>query len=569
MLALRAILWCGLALGAVSHALAQTVSGDFLAGQAAIRANDYKSAAQYFDRAFGAAPQNLGHQDSAMRAYLALGHINHAAKMAHALEAQDYTNPTTDMLLTLHAFANGRYDDALKRLKNGTIISEPIDPLLQAWAHFGAGRVSQALQQFDELAQSRRVANLALTQKALAHAMIGDFESAETLYAGDDTHPPLPRTVRGVQARAQGLAQMGQVDQALELLDSTFGTGRNPVADDLRFRISIGAPVEFDIARDAKGGAAEVLYFLSHTLQNERTDDVVLVYAQFARFLAPQNVDATLLVAEVLEDLGNHDLATLVYVDVPRGHPSFVSAEIGRASALEASDQADTAIEVLRQLSETNPAHRRVHIILGDHLRRQKRYQEAIFAYGTAIDLIPQESEIDWYVYFVRGIAHERSGDFESSDLDFRKSIALSPNRHQVLNYLGYSMVERQINMEEALDLIKQAVDLQPDAGYIVDSLGWVLYRMGQYADAVNHMEKAAELMATDPVVNDHLGDVYWAVGRKSEARFQWRRAASFITPNTSLNDIDPARVHRKLEVGLDQVLAEEGAPPLKVADDN
>jgi len=132
-----------------------------------------------------------------------------------------------------------------------------------------------------------------------------------------------------------------------------------------------------------------------------------------------------------------------------------------------------------------------------------------------------------------------------------------------VLNYLGYSFVEMQENLDEALDMIERAVDARPESGHIVDSLGWALYRLGQYDEAVTHLERAAELMPVDPIVNDHLGDAYWAVGREIEARFQWRRALSF--------DPEPEeaeRIRLKLEKGLDQVLSEEGAPPLQMADE-
>ena len=116
--------------------------------------------------------------------------------------------------------------------------------------------------------------------------------------------------------------------------------------------------------------------------------------------------------------------------------------------------------------------------------------------------------------------------------------------------------------------MIEQAVQAEPDSGYIVDSLGWVLYRLGRYDESIGHMERATELMPVDPVVNDHLGDVLWAVGRKREAEFQWHRALSFTKYDNASGDLNPDRIRRKLEVGLDQVLAEEGAPPLKVAND-
>jgi Flp pilus assembly protein TadD len=150
---------------------------------------------------------------------------------------------------------------------------------------------------------------------------------------------------------------------------------------------------------------------------------------------------------------------------------------------------------------------------------------------------------------------------------DFDRALELAPDQFQVLNYVGYTLVDRGEQLDEALEMIQKAVAAQPDAGYIIDSLGWAQYRLGFYNEAVVHMERAAELMATDPIVNDHLGDVYWAVGRKTEARFQWRRALSFAIDYSGPEAVDPKRIQRKLEVGLAEVLAEEGAAPLKVAD--
>jgi tetratricopeptide (TPR) repeat protein len=152
---------------------------------------------------------------------------------------------------------------------------------------------------------------------------------------------------------------------------------------------------------------------------------------------------------------------------------------------------------------------------------------------------------------------------WDKAEADFRSALERNPDQPQVLNYLGYSMVEKGINLDEALSMIERAVEARPDSGYIIDSLGWVLYRLGRYDEAVEPMEKAVEIEAVDPIVNDHLGDVYWAVGRTREAEFQWHRALSFEP-----KEEDAARIRRKLEVGLDVVLEEEGAPALKLATD-
>mgnify|MGYP000565807262 FL=1 len=207
-----------------------------------------------------------------------------------------------------------------------------------------------------------------------------------------------------------------------------------------------------------------------------------------------------------------------------------------------------------------------MHTALGDLLRQQEEYGRAVRAYDTALELTPEDGPTRWFLLYARGISHERQKNWKQAEADFRAALELNPDQPQVLNYLGYSMVEKQVKLDEALNMIERAVAARPDSGYIVDSLGWVLFRLGRYDEAVSHMEKAVELMPVDPVVNDHLGDVYWAVGRSREAEFQWKRALSFVDPDDENAEADPDRIRRKLDVGLDQVLAEEGAAPLKFA---
>jgi tetratricopeptide (TPR) repeat protein len=236
---------------------------------------------------------------------------------------------------------------------------------------------------------------------------------------------------------------------------------------------------------------------------------------------------------------------------------------------LRRAGKPDAAIEVLEQLARRFPDMSIVHSTLGDFLRGQDAYADAVMSYDKALNLTPEDARSRWFVLYARAIAHERLDNWELAEADFRAALVLNPDQPQVLNYLGYSMVEQQINLDEALEMIERAVAARPDSGFIVDSLGWVLFRLGRYSEAVVHMETAVQLMPIDPVVNDHLGDVYWSVGRTREAEFQWSRALSFVDPTDADGEADPDRIRRKLEIGLDAVLAEEGADPLKVANDD
>jgi len=248
-----------------------------------------------------------------------------------------------------------------------------------------------------------------------------------------------------------------------------------------------------------------------------------------------------------------YDLAVETLNKVPSSDPQFYTAEVSRAAALQAAGKPEAGIEVLRGLTKTYKAIPTVFTALGDALRRESRFAEATKAYDDAINLLPEAKASQWFLYYARGITLERQGKWDAAEKDFRFALTLAPDQPLVLNYLGYGLVEKGLKMDEAQKMIETAVAKRPNDGYITDSLGWVLYSIGKFKEAVPPLEKAVELTPVDPIVNDHLGDAYWMVGRKLEARFQWRRALSFDP-----EEKDAERMRKKLELGLDDVLKSE-----------
>ncbi len=543
-------------------------SGAYLAARSAMIANDYQEAARYFGQALVRDPSNIPLLESAATAYLGLGDLDRAVPVARRLAASAENSQLAGLIVLGDDARNEDWDAILTGLENGVTVGPLFDGLARSWAMVGAGRMSDALASLDDLATNSGVEAFAMYHKALALASAGDFESASEVFSGE-TGPTIRVTRRGVIASAQVLSQLDRQEEAIDLITDSFGTNLDPFLIRMKEQLEAGDVLEFDAVKTATDGMAEVYFSIANALRGEAQGAYTLLYSRMAMALREDHNDALLLTAELLESLERYDLATEVYDTVPRDHPSFHAAELGRADALRRSGREDAAIEVLRQLTESHGDVPQVHITLGDTLRGLERYEESIEPYDNALSLIESPDAQHWIIYFARAISHERLDEWAKAEADFRKALELRPEQPQVMNYLGYSFLEMQINYDEALDLIERAAALRPDSGYIIDSLGWGLYRVGRYAEAVPHMERAVELMPIDPIVNDHLGDVYWAVGRQREAEFQWTRALSYITDKTDPNDVDADRIRRKLEVGLDEVLAEEGAPPLEVANDD
>lgn len=548
-------------------AVAQSFSGAYLAGQNAASQSDFEAAGKYYMQALARDPGNAEITEDAIVAQIALGRIDRAKPLATALEARGLRSQIAHMATITTLFKDEDYDGYLARDAETQGIGPLVDGLLTAWAHVGAGDQAAAMAQFDEIAGESGLQGFALYHKAMALGGLGDFEAAEEIFLGQDGGP-LQQTRRGAMARAEVLSQLGRNDEALASIQNAFGAATDPELTTFAATLEAGGTLPFTHIITARDGAAEVFYSVAGALRQDAGADYTLLYTRLARYLRPDHIDSLLLSAELLDSLGQYDLANAAYKGVPADHPAFHAAELGRAAVLRQSGKPDAAIEVLEQLAKRFGDLAIVHSSLGDVQRQQDQFAQAVVSYDRAIELTEEGARAAWFLHYARAISLERLEEWPRAEADFRMALELNPGQPQVLNYLGYSLVEKQIKLDEALSMIEQAVAASPDSGYIVDSLGWVLYRLGRYEEAVEHMERAVELMPIDPVVNDHLGDVFWAVDRKREAQFQWMRALSFVDHDDTDGEADPDRIRRKLEVGLDTVLEEEGSEPLKIADD-
>ena len=539
-------------------------TGAYLAARIAETENDFRAAAIWYGQAITADPGNPTLLDGAMLASIGVGDFAPAIDAARARsEIEGEPSQLADLVLLADEVNREDYAAVVSAFDEGRDVGDLANKLVAAWAKVGEGKMSEAVAAFDAVTEAKGYEAFGYFHKALALASVGDFEGADNILSGKAAGPIVVMR-RGVFAHAQILSQLERNADALALLDRSFGTGPDPIVDAVRRRLQAGEPIPFDTVQTARDGIAEVFYSISTALNGEADPVYTLLHLRIAGYLRPDHSDALLLTADVLQELGQHDLAGATYAVFRPEDPAFVTAEIGRAGALRSQGKADAAIEALQTLARAHGDLVGVHFALADMLRGEERFDEAEVAYTAAIDLTKAAGTEDWVLYFYRGICHEQSKDWAPAEADFRKALDLNPTQPQVLNYLGYGLVDRGEKLDEALGMIEKAVAADPEQGYIIDSLAWAFFKLGRYAEALEPMERASLLEPVDPIVTDHLGDVYWMNDRKLEARFQWRRALSFDP-----TEKDQARILRKLEIGLDEVMAEEaaGTAPVKAAE--
>ncbi len=553
-MARRAVLAAILAAAALPAA-ASSLSGAYLAAMQADFRDDYPEAAAYYEQALALDPDNIGLLTNAVVSLMAMGDVAAARPLADRLDKADPGNQVAALVRLGDTLAAGDFAQAATILDAAkTSLNPLLQGLLAGWIEVGRDDFAAAKVKFEALTGNDALTAYGQYHEALALALAGDFVSAETILAGGDKGP-LHLNRSAIVAHAEILAQLDRDEEAIKIIDEALAGGvpDAPLVA-LRTRLAAGEDVPFDQITSAKDGVAETFLTLADALNTDQSQRVALVHARIAEEVRPDLVEAKLLAAEILESEDQFALATEALADVPETSPWFVTTEIRRANTQRSAGDPEAGLATLVALAATHGDQIEVESALGDAQRMAENFPEAVAAYTRAIALAGEPKPAHWPLYYTRGISNERAGNWPAAEADFREALAIQPDQPLVLNYLGYSLVEKHEDLDEALAMIEKATKAEPEDGYITDSLGWVLYRLGRYQEAVKPMLRAVELTPDDPIINDHLGDVLWMVGRKREAEFQWRRALSF----GPAEDLDMDRVRQKLDVGLDKVLASE-----------
>jgi len=380
----------------------------------------------------------------------------------------------------------------------------------------------------------------------------GDTNAARTHLTAAITNEEAVATapdtfMRAVMALARLEAAAGNKQKALDAISVGDGMISNyaPLKA-LRESIESGEKPAQQIT-DASQGAASVLFSIGAALNRQGAEDMVSLYLQVSHALDPESADTLILLGGIAEKLEKPEQAISYYEKVPANSPMRRISELQLGLALAGSEKVEEARQHLKALIAADPSDLRSYLAYGSVLSDAKDYKEMAASYDKAVEVIgPVPKQGDWTIFFQRGIAYERLKKWDQAEPNFKKALELNPEQPQVLNYLGYSWVDMNRNLEEGLDMIRRAVELRPDDGYIVDSLGWAYYRMGRFEDAVAELERAVQLRAGDATINDHLGDAYWRVGRKLEAVYQWNRA--LISEG---DDVNRDQIKEKIDKGL------------------
>jgi len=523
-----------------------TPYGDYLAARHAEAVHDVALAARLFERVLEYAPAHPGILRHAMHQMLAAGRVTKATEIARRYIKLRPKSVMAGLTLAVDDVRAERFDKAAARLKaipshglGGYIV-----PLALAWTLVGQGETSDALEALAPFGKRRGFKVIHDLHAALIRDMVGDTTDARKLFSSITKDKELHS--RPVELAGAFYERQGNVDRARTLYEKLLARRRSAIAVEVALaRLDKDITPVREIA-SAADGIAESLWDMAVLLSDQNVDQVALMLARMALHLKPGFAMAQILVGDIKVGMERYDDAVIVYDNVDRGAPRSWEARLRAADTLSRAKKVALALDRLSAMAEERTKRFDSLIARGDILRFKKRYDEALESYDRAHARIVRVERRHWELYYMRGISLERSKRWERAEQDFLKALELQPDQPFVLNYLGYSWVDKGQHLKRALGMIERAVRLRSNDGFIVDSLGWAHYRLGAYKRAVRHLERAIVLSPYDSAINDHLGDAYWRVGRRLEARFQWQRALRFEPEPDTVDGIK-----KKLEEGL------------------
>jgi len=513
--------------GGQSFSTDSRLYGEYLAASYAAYTGDARARSAYFSRAFAHKPEDLALGRKAMVSALDAGESVLARTLAIEVLNLDETDGLSRAILGAHALRNGKYQQAVKYLEaaNDGVGLEDINSLMRGWAEHGLGQDDAAQTSFSGLGGGKYFEIFGGLQNAKLYAEMGDLEQAETAFALVDKVGI--SSVESTMSQARARLARGEKTEAIKGLKA-FARENDGIQT---------GPVKSAIKTLESGGTVTTKHTPAQSASRAITEPAFGYYAAFKQYdaaeiflrlaieLDPENDKAYLFLGSVLEEIDRDDEAMSAYKHIGPKSPYTVSARLSESNILFEKDKNEAGLEVLQKIHKSHPSKitqrslGRAYLILED-------YAAALPYYDALIkDMSAEELAKNPQPAYLRGICLERLDRWQEAVTDFEFVLKHQPDNADALNYLGYTWVDKGVNLPKAFDMINKAVELRPESGAIIDSLGWAHYKLGQYGQARIKLEDAAQRAPTSATIIDHLGDAYWKLGRRREAGYQWERA--------------------------------------------
>ena len=509
--------------------------GSFLSSKFARSVTDIDKAAYYAQYSYSQNTASSGLGISAIEALLANGQVKEAIPIGIKISNGLPEITLAQYLKVLDSLDSNNFNKTLELLlkvsPNG--IDTYILPILQTWAAAGSNQQTGGLKIIKDQAERGVLEPIYDYHSALINEFIGNKDAAKINYSN------ILKKSNNANAQVYlSAAEFFKRNNNQGLLDKTIAKLERlkPYSNEL-FLLKNSNVSPSKKINNVKDGIAEIFLNSAEILFNEGLDRQALIYGQIALYLSPNLDSASYLLGKIFRSINNNERAVKYLKNVKDNSSIFYDAKITYAEIIYDIEGTEKSFAILNKLHKLHPENINLSRSIAELFYKSENFDKSIEYYDLIFSKIEKIEFKHWPLFYSSGIALERGKKWERAEKQFLMALKFVPDNPQVLNYLGYSWIDQGININAAMDMIVKAAEQRPSDGYIIDSLGWAFYQIGQYEEAVIKLEKAVEL-TSDSIIIDHLGDALFYSGRKIEAVFQWKRALEFDPTEEMINKV-------------------------------
>ncbi len=518
-----------------------TLSGNYLAARFAQRQQDWAAAQHYMNAVVAYDENNSRLSERAFLLSLGAGEYAAARRLAEKIveDPQGAIEPAL-IFMANDALARGEFQlayDYIGRLPEDGF-GQYTKPLISAWALVGMGKRDEGIAHL--LAHSAETDPTYNLHVGLMYDLEGNTEQASkyfTIAMQDNLSLHSALLLANFFERSGDTATAHRLYDGLGDLYARMGDN-----GDAKSAAKEGVRI-----RTPADGAGVAMYELATMLFERRSYDSAQIYARLVQIMTPDSEFGALMVGDIASINEHYPEAVAAYNGIDKKSPLYLLSRMRVADIYENAGHPAEAVKLLRELASLPQARIQALTAIGDMHRRREEFGEAVAAYDEALDGVDQPAASHWAIVYARGMSLERANEWERAEKDLLLALTFQPDNPMILNYIGYTWVDKNVNLEKALEYIRRAVALRPDDGYILDSYGWAFYRLGDMGQAVYWLEKSVAQVPDDSTILDHLADAYWQTGRHAEARFKWQRARE-LSKDSDFRSV----VERKIQRGIE-----------------
>ena len=502
---------------------------NYFSGVLAVNDNQYQKSYDYLKSLNNLEDSHYVYSQYFHYSLVALKRFKDATKYSKKLEEKKIDNFESNLISAVYYLEREDFDKALgyfEKLKNKSqpgSIQNFLSVSLNSWANFkNTNNLNSALNLLESV--PKKFENLKNIQKTFAYCY---FDSNQT----DEVFKKLTSRSDINYSRyfffhANYLISKNKEKKTQEILQSSLNLHpKNLILNQLKTDL-VQKKVfnnQFD-CRNSSHVIAEMLYIVANGLAAQQNYVTSNFYLNLAKYLNPDFISFEVLHAENFSIINKYEEAKKIYNEIQKHGSSYswyASKQI--ASILTKEEKKKEAVIFLEKTFQKikNPTTYEI-FDYAEFLKNNEKYKESIKYYSNVINKIDKKHALYGQVLDGRGIAYERTNQWNKAEKDLLNSLSVSPDDAYVINYLAYSWIEKGINIEKSLNMLKKANALRPNDGYIIDSLGWALFKLKNYEEAKKYLQLAVRFMASDPVINDHYADSLWMNNNSLQARYYW-----------------------------------------------